>query len=144
MSRTEGPWMLRCSNGCCILHCSNFKERAVIATPFKLLEASRMLAEPLVRLNRAAAANAENMVAFQMSALNSYLTISLNQLKAAAEITDIASLQDFCQRQTEIAKTVQQKLLSDARAISGIDGWFTAEMDDLALTVLDELLPKAV
>lgn len=115
----------------------------MIATPFKLLEASRMLAEPLVRLNRAAAANAENMVAFQMSALNSYLKITLNQLKAAAEITDIASWQDFCQRQTEIAKTVQQKLLIDARAISGIAGWFTAEMDDLALTALDELLPKA-
>ncbi len=135
--------MLRCSNHCCILHCSNFKGSTVIATLLKLLEVSRILAEPLVRLNRAAATNTEKLVVFQMSALNSYLKISLNQLKAAAEITDIASLQDFCQRQTGIAETVRQKLLSDTRAISGIASWFAAEMDDLAITVLDDLLPKA-
>ncbi|MBK8963658.1 MAG: phasin family protein [Candidatus Competibacteraceae bacterium] len=97
----------------------------------------------MVRLNRAAATSTEKLVVFQMSALNSYLKISLNQLKAAAEITDIASLQDFCQRQTGIAETVRQKLLSDTRPISGIARWFAAEMDDLAITVLDDLLPKA-
>ena len=50
----------------------------MIATLLKLLEVSRILAEPLVRLNRAAATNTEKLVVFQMSALNSYLKISLN------------------------------------------------------------------
>lgn len=109
----------------------------------KALETPRVLSEPLVRANQLFAANVEKMAVFQMNALKSYLDISLNQLKAAAEITDIQSLQDFCKRQSEIAKTVQQKLMNDAKAMSDMVARFKAEMDNLANATLEDVLPKA-
>lgn len=110
----------------------------------KALETPRaMMSEPLVRANQLFAANVEKMVVFQMNALKSYLDIGLNQMKAAAEITDFQSLQDFYKRQSEIAKTVQQKLMNDARAMSDMAARFKTEMDNLAKAALEDVLPKA-
>lgn len=109
----------------------------------KALETPQALSEPLVRTNKLFAANLEKMVVFQMNALKSYLDIGLNQMKAAAEITDVQSLQDFYKRQSEIAQTVQQKLMNDARAMSDMAARFKVEMDNLAKATLEDVLPKA-
>ena len=110
----------------------------------KALETPRViLSEPLVKATQLFAANIEKMVVFQMSALKSYLDIGLNQMKAAAEITDARSFQDFHKRQAEIAKTVQQKLLTDTKAMSDMAARFKAELDHLAKAALDDVLPKA-
>jgi phasin family protein len=121
------------------------KEHAMVVDLFnKALETPRvMMSEPLVRANQLFAANVEKMVVFQMNALKSYLDIGLNQMKAAAEITDFQSLQDFYKRQSEIAKTVQQKLMNDARAMSDMAARFKTEMDNLAKAALEDVLPKA-
>ena len=97
----------------------------------------------LVRANQLFAANVEKMVVFQMNALKSYLDIGLNQMRAAAEITDLQSLQDFYKRQAEIAQTVQQKMMSDAKAMSEMATRFKTEMDGLSKATLEDILPKA-
>lgn len=109
----------------------------------KALETPQTLSEPLVRANKLFAANVEKIVVFQMNALKSYLDIGLNQLKAAAEITDIESMQDFYKRQTEIAQTVQQKLMIDAKVMSDMATRFKTEMDNLTKAALEDVLPKA-
>jgi phasin family protein len=120
------------------------KEHAMVVDLFsKALETPQTLSEPLVRANKLFAANVEKMVVFQMNALKSYLDIGLNQLKAAAEITDIESMQDFYKRQTEIAQTVQQKLMIDAKVMSDMATRFKTEMDNLTKATLEDVLPKA-
>jgi phasin family protein len=109
----------------------------------KALENPQVLPEPMVKTNKLLVENLEKMVVFQMNALKSYLDIGLNQMRAAAEITDLQSMQDFCKRQAEIARTVQQKLLSDAKALSDLATRFKTEMDGLARTTLEDVLPKA-
>lgn len=109
----------------------------------KALETPQILPEPVVKTNKLLVENLEKMMVFQMNALKSYLDIGLNQMRAAAEITDLQSLQDFCKRQAEIAQTVQQKLMNDAKAMSDMTNRFKAEMDGLAKSTLEEVLPKA-
>lgn len=107
-----------------------------------LVEPQDLIAS-FVKTNQVLITNAEKMMVFQMNALQSYLDIGINQWKAAAEITDIDSLQDFYKRQTEIAKAVQQKFIIDTKALTTMTVRFKAEMDTLMQATLEDVLPKA-
>jgi phasin family protein len=109
----------------------------------KALETPPVLPEPVIKTNKLLVESMEKMMLFQMNALKSYLDIGLNQMRAAAEITDLHSMQDFCKRQAAIAQTVQQKLLNDAKTMSDLATRFKTEMDGLAKSTLDDVLPKA-
>ncbi|MEZ5585357.1 MAG: phasin family protein [Candidatus Competibacteraceae bacterium] len=109
----------------------------------KALETSQVLPEPLVKANKLFVENMEKMLVFQLNALKFYLNIGLNQMRAAAEVTDIKSFQDFCKRQGEIAQTVQYKLIRDSRAMSDMTRCFKSEMDHLTQATLQDVLPKA-
>lgn len=108
-----------------------------------LEKAPPALPEPVLKANRLFIENVEKMLIFQMNSLKTYFDIGINQLRAAAEITDLESLQDFCKRQAEIAQTVQSKLLNDARVMANMAARFKIEMDNLTQATLEETLPKA-
>jgi phasin family protein len=101
------------------------------------------LPESVLKANRLFIENVEKMLIFQMNSLKTYFDIGINQLRAAAEITDLKSLQDFCKRQAEIAQTVQCKLLNDARIMANMAARFKTEMDSLTQATLEETLLKA-
>lgn len=109
----------------------------------KALKTPQTLPEPLVKANRLLAASLEKMLVFQMNALKSYLDIGLNQMRAAAEITDVQSFQDFCRRQAQIAQTVQYKMLNDIKVLSDMNARLKVDMDALNRTTLKDVLPKA-
>ncbi len=109
----------------------------------KTLKTPQALPNPLVQANQLFAKNMEKIFTFQINALKSYLDIGLNQMRAAAEITDAQSFQDFCKRQAQIAQTVQFKMLNDMKALSDINARFKSEMDTLNQATLQDVLPKA-
>lgn len=109
----------------------------------KALKTPQALPEPLVKANRLLAESLEKMLVFQMNALKSYLDIGLNQMRAAAEITDVQSFQDFCRRQAQIAQTVQYKMLNDIKILSDMNARLKVDMDTLNRTTLKDVLPKA-
>lgn len=109
----------------------------------KALKIRQVLPDPLVKANQLFAENLEKMLIFQMNALKSYLDIGLNQMRAAAEITDVQSFQDFCKRQAQIAQTVQYKMLNDMNALSDMNARFKVDMDTLNQATLKDVLPKA-
>lgn len=109
----------------------------------KALEPPPALPDPVLKANRLFIENIEKMLLFQMNSLKTYFDIGINQLRAAAEITDLESLRDFCKCQAEIAQTMQCKLLNDARVMINMANRFRAEMDSLSQTTLEEMLPKA-
>lgn len=80
------------------------------------LKMLQTLPEPWANANRMFAANVEKVWAFQMNTLKSYLGIGMNQLRAAAEIKDFQSFQDFCSRQVQVTKTIQYRLLNEMRS----------------------------
>ncbi len=109
----------------------------------KALETPQSLPEPLVKANKLMVENIEKMMLFQMNSLKAYMDIGINQMRAAAEINNVKSWQDFCRRQGEIAQTVQQKMLNDARLMSDLAARFKTEMDGLTKTSLEDALLKA-
>lgn len=109
----------------------------------KALKTPQALPDPWVKANRLLAENMEKMFLFQMNALKSYLDIGLNQMRAAAEITDLQSFQDFCNRQAQIAQTVQYKVFNDIKALSDMSARFKVDMDTLNRAALQDALPKA-
>lgn len=109
----------------------------------KALETPQTLPEPVVQANKLFVQNLEKMMLFQMNALKSYLDIGFNQMKAAAEINDARSFQDFYQRQAEIAQTVQHKMMNDAKGMTDLATRFKGEMDGLTKATFDDVLLKA-
>ena len=109
----------------------------------KTLKNPSILPNPWVKANKLFAENLEKMMKFQMNALKSYLDIGLNQMRAAAEITDMHSFQDFCKRQAQIAQTVQYKMLNDVKALSDMNAGFKSEMDTSNQATLQDAFSKA-
>ena len=101
------------------------------------------LPESVLKANKLFIENVEKMLLFQMNSLKTCFDISINQLRAAAEITDLDSLRDFYQRQMDIAQTLQCKLLNDARIMHNMAIRFKIEIDALVQTLLQDALPKA-
>jgi len=101
-----------------------------------VLETLQVLSEPFAKTNRLFVGNIEKMIAFQINVLKSYLDIGLNQMRAAAEVTDIKSFHDFCERQSAIAQTMQYKLMREGQAMSGVTRRLKSKMDHLTQDIL--------
>lgn len=115
----------------------------VIDLFIKTLKTPQNLPEPLVKANRMFVAALEKMMIFQINALKAYMNIGLNQMRAAAEVTDPQSFQDFCKRQTQIAQTVQYKMLHDMQALSDLNARFQTEVEGLNRATLKDVFLKA-
>jgi len=98
----------------------------------QLSEQYRDLLAPVIKANKLSAANLETLVNFQMSALQSYVDMAINRMKAAADISDPTSLQDFLTGQVETIASMQRKFVEDAKILSELVARFKAEFDKLA------------
>ena len=86
---------------------------------------------PALKANKLSAANLEALVNFQMSALQSYMDMAMARMKAAADISDPASLQTFLTSQAETISSLNQKFMDDSKALGDLMGRFKAEFDKL-------------
>lgn len=68
---------------------------------------------------------------FQLEAFKAYSDLSVEQLRAAAKVSDAKSLQDFLSNQSKVAKTVSDKLNEDASTLAGFGKDLTAELQKL-------------
>ncbi len=68
---------------------------------------------------------------FQLEAFKAYSDLSVEQLRAVSRVTDAESLQDFLNDQTRIARTVSEKLNSDASTLAGFGKDLTDELQKL-------------
>jgi phasin family protein len=94
---------------------------------------------PALKANKLSAANLEALVNFQMSALQSYVDMAMARMKAAADISDPASLQTFLTSQAETISSLNQKFMDDTKALGDLMGRFKAEFDHL----IKESLPSS-
>ncbi|MBL8251688.1 MAG: phasin family protein [Candidatus Competibacter sp.] len=87
--------------------------------------------QPVVKANKLSAANLEALVNFQMNALQSYIDLAMTRMKAAADISDPASLQSFLTSQSEAIGSLQQKFMDDSKALAALTSQFKSEFDKL-------------
>lgn len=97
----------------------------------KISEQYQNLLTPVIKANKLSAANLEALVNFQMNALQSYINLAMERMKAAADINDPASLQTFLTSQAESIGNMQQKFLGDTKALADLMARFKAEFDKL-------------
>ena len=98
---------------------------------------------PWITVNKLMVENFEKLMFFQFYTLRSYCDISVNQIRAAAEISDPASLRDFYVRQYEMAQIMRRKLLNDGRLLADLSLRLKQELDTLAQTTLEDVWLKA-
>ena len=86
---------------------------------------------PVLKANKLAAANLETLVNFQMNALQAYVDMAINRMKAAADISDPATLQAFMTSQAEAIASLHRKLMDDSKVLADLTARFKAEFDKL-------------
>ena len=104
-----------------------------------LMQNASALPAPMIKANKLVVAEVERLVNFQMGALRYYVDIVLNQLKAAAEISDVSGLQEFSKGQVEVANKVRQRVMDDTKALTELCTDFKADLDALAKESAEEL-----
>ncbi|MCB1821160.1 MAG: phasin family protein [Candidatus Competibacteraceae bacterium] len=97
----------------------------------KMSEQYQTFLSPVIKANKLSAANLEALVNFQMNSLQSYVDMAMARMKAAADISDPASLQTFLTSQAETISSLNQKFMDDTKALSDLMGRFKAEFDQL-------------
>ncbi|MBK8181821.1 MAG: phasin family protein [Candidatus Competibacteraceae bacterium] len=97
----------------------------------KMSEQYQNFLNPVIKANKLSAANLEALVNFQMNALQSYINLAMDRMKAAADINDPASLQTFLSSQAESISSLHQKFLGDTKALADLMAGFKAEFDKL-------------
>ncbi|MDX1655120.1 MAG: phasin family protein [Candidatus Competibacteraceae bacterium] len=100
------------------------------------------LTGPVVKTNKLMVANLEKLVSFQLDSLQGYVNLTVERLKAAAEVQDVKGMQDFVAGQAETLNVVRQKMLDDAKALADMGAGFKAEFDKLAEENAAELNDK--
>ncbi len=98
----------------------------------QMAEQAKVALGPVHKFNQLAVANVEKLAALQLASLQDYSDLSIAQLKAALEISDVESLQDYVKKQAELASAVREKLVADAKAVTELGGEFSSEAKKLA------------
>jgi phasin family protein len=109
----------------------------------KYFENTHELPTQVIKTNKLFVNEFEKLMAFQMKVLQSYMDIHLNQLKAVAEVKDTKSLQNFLSDQTEVANTLREKIMDDAKRLADLSTGFKDSLDDLAKDNMTSATAKA-
>ncbi|MDX1606636.1 MAG: phasin family protein [Candidatus Competibacterales bacterium] len=88
--------------------------------------------DSMQRFNQLAVANTEKLIACQLDFLHHCCDLGLQQLKALAEIRTPEQMQDYVQRQGEVAQRFGETMAEDTRAMAELGLAYTQQAQELA------------
>ncbi len=94
-------------------------------------EQTKNFSEPLAKFNSLLVDSIEKMTEFQLDAIKSYASINIGQIKKVADVKDAESLRTFSSSQTEVAATVNKKIMEDAKQISEMANDFKGKVESI-------------
>lgn len=94
-------------------------------------EQAKSMYSPLTKLNTLMVENIEKMTEFQLNSIKSYADLSIDQMKKATDIKDAESFRDFSSSQTEVAATVNKKIMEDAKSLADIANEFKSQIENV-------------
>ena len=94
-------------------------------------EQTKNFSEPLAKFNSLLVDSMEKMTEFQLNAIKSYAAINIGQIKKVADVKDAESLRTFSSSQTEVAATVNKKIMEDAKQISEMANDFKGKVESI-------------
>ncbi len=89
-------------------------------TVSSFMDQTKGLYEPMFKFNTLLISNLNKMSELQIDALKSYNDMGLNQLKQAAEVTDVDSMREYTSSQPELVTTFSQRIMEDTKALTDI------------------------
>jgi phasin family protein len=108
-----------------------------------IFEQAEKFYAPVRELNKLAIANTEKLLDMQIASMKNYSALGLTQWKAALEVRDVATLQDFLARQGEVFQQVSDKMVSDFKAVSEMGEVYSNEAQKLAKVTVSKASAKA-
>ena len=93
-----------------------------------LTEQTKNVVAPVQELNRLVVENAEKLVALQIASVQSYCALGFSNVKALLEVNDAEAFQAYIGKQSELAKSVSERLAGDAKAVAELGSDFTEEV----------------
>ena len=93
-------------------------------------QASKMY-EPLQKMQSLWVNNLQAFANFQMKAVEDYSKLGMAQIKTAIEIKDPQDYQAFSSAQTELIKTVNEKVIEDNKQLTQMTQSFLGELGSL-------------
>lgn len=107
-----------------------------------VFERSQSFLAPVVNTNKLAVAKLEKLVFFQLSSLQSYVDLSIDRLKAAAEVRGPQDLPAFFDGQVKAVGTLRQLMLDDAKTLARLASESQADFSEQAKGNVQELSDK--
>ncbi len=108
-----------------------------------LTEQTKNVVAPVQDLNRLLVDNAEKLVALQIASVQSYYALGFSNLKALLEVHDAEAFQAYVGKQSELAKSVSERLTGDAKAVAELGSDFTEEVKKLGEESVKAVTKKA-
>ena len=108
-----------------------------------MTEQSKNMMAVAQELNNLAVAEVEKVTALQLASLQNYADLGVNQLKGAAAVNDLESLRAYLSTQPELLKSVGEKMVADAQALTKIGVEFGVEAQKVLQGGLVAVAPKA-
>ena len=94
-------------------------------------EQTKNFSEPLAKFNSLLVDSMEKMTEFQLNAIKSYAAINIGQIKKVEDVKDAESLRTFSTTQSEVAATVNKKIMEDAKQISEMANDFKGKVESI-------------
>ena len=107
-----------------------------------VFERSQAFLNPVVNTNKLAVAKLEKLVSFQLNALQSYVDLGIDRLKAAADVSSVQDLPAFFDGQVKAVGTLRQMMLNDAKTLARLASEFQADFSEQAKGNVQELSDK--
>ena len=87
---------------------------------------------PMQAFNSLMIDHTAKLVDFQISAMKAYGDLGIQQMRAMSGVKDVDSLQSFVQSQTDMVKTLSDKMNSDANTLVNFGKDFSEDVQKLA------------
>ena len=106
-------------------------------------EQTKSAVAPVQGLNRLVVDNAEKLVALQIASVQSYYALGFANLKALLEVHDAEAFKAYIGKQSELVKSVSERLASDAKAVAELGSDFGTEAQKLGKESVKAVAEKA-
>lgn len=108
-----------------------------------LFAQSEKMMGPAKELNKLVLKNAEKLLDMQIASMKSYSKLGLDSWKAALDVSDVASFQDYAGRQREMTQVVMKQVAEDAKAVAEMGNGYFAEARKIVQDGVAAVNPKA-
>ncbi|PWK51701.1 phasin family protein [Pleionea mediterranea] len=95
------------------------------------VEQSKTLFEPALQANQIATSQMQKLGQKQLSLINDYSTMGLQQLEKASKVTSLDDLQGMADEQLKASQTASEKLLKDSMQMVELGVAFSSEWQQL-------------